>query len=316
MLSKTPSRREFLQTAAGTLAASGIPGIVRAQSEMPTCGLAIGTYGLQSLKLEKAIDLVAETGYDAIEITTFPDFTGDPAALDASRRKDLKKRLADQGLRPSALMADLHPSDDDKRHAEQSESLLRLIELANDLADDAPLIQTVLGGKDWEKSKTLFRDRLAGWLQICADQKGTLSIKPHRGHAMSTPENAVWLFEQLGGTRRIRMVYDYSHYALREPGLTIAETVETSLPWTNYIAVKDAIEVDGKVRFALAGEGEKWDHAAIIKAFHQGGYRGDFCCEVSSQIWKGDPDYDAAAATKTCYENMAAAFERAGVKRA
>ncbi len=314
MMSPTPSRRDVLHLASGCLVA-GIPASIVGQEIPGSCGLAIGTYGLQSLTLEEAIDLVAETGYDGIEITTFPGFTGDPEALDASRRRDLKQRLADQGLRLGALMADLHPSDDDARHAEQSEQLLRLIELAHDLADEPPLIQTVLGGKDWEKSKALFRDRLAGWLQICADQKGRLSIKPHRGHAMSKPEDAVWLFQQLGKPRRIRMVYDYSHYALREPALSIADTVATALPWTNYIAVKDAVEVEGKARFALAGEGKNWDHADIIRAFHEGGYRGDFCCEVSSQIWKGDPNYDAVAATKTCFENMAGAFERAGVER-
>ena len=69
---------------------------------------------------------------------------------------------------------------------------------------------------------------------------------------------------------------------------------------------------DGKVVFALTGEGGEFDHAEIIKAFVAGGYAGDFCCEVSSQIWKAK-GYDAVAATKTCFKNLAAAFQRAGV---
>ncbi len=36
-----------------------------------TCGLAIGTYGLQSMSVEDAIRLIAKTGYDAVEITVF-----------------------------------------------------------------------------------------------------------------------------------------------------------------------------------------------------------------------------------------------------
>ncbi len=310
-------RRDFLTQSAAFLGVAPLGSRLPALSaEGDTCGLAIGTYGLQALSLEEAIDLVADTGYDAIELTTFPGYTGDPEALDAARRRDLKKRLVDRGLRLCALMADLHPAAEADKHASQSRQLRQLIELARDLADEPPLIQTVLGGKVWEDSRDLFRDRLADWLQIAADQKGVLSIKPHRGHAMSTPEHAAWLFEQLGKPRRIRMVYDYSHYALREPVMTIADTVEQSLPWTNYVAVKDAVEVDGKVRFALAGEGTSWDHAEIIKALHLAGYRGDFCCEVSSQIWKSDPAYDAVEATKTCHRNLAEAFERAGVKRA
>lgn len=308
------NRRAFL-TAAGALPLATSMPLPLTAAEAKTCGLAIGTYGLQSLSLDDSIDLVAETGYDAIEITTFAGFTGDPKSLDAGRRRDLKKRASDHGLRICALMADLHPSADDAKHAEQSEQLMQLFALAHDLAESPPLVQTVLGGKSWEGEKNLFRDRLAGWMQIAADQRGTLSIKPHRGHAMSRPEDAIWLFEQLGKPRRVRMVYDFSHYAFRESAMTIADTVESSLPWTNYVAVKDAVEVDGKVRFALAGESGNQDHAEIVRAFHAGGYHGDFCCEVSSQIWKSDPSYDAVAATKTCYRNLSAAFEKAGVAR-
>ncbi|MCB1229783.1 MAG: sugar phosphate isomerase/epimerase [Verrucomicrobiae bacterium] len=314
MHSTQSTRRDFLSLTGGGLAA-GLPFASLAADKAPTCGLAIGTYGLQSLTIENAIRLVAETGFDGIEITAFPGFTGDPEALNGRHRKDLRNQIADGGLRLCALMADLHPSAEDDRHAEQCKQLIRLVELAHELADSPPVIQTVLAGKSWEDEKNLFRDRLADWLQIAVDQKGILSIKPHRGHAMSKPEEAVWLFEQLGSTRRLRMVYDYSHYALREPGMSIEETVNTALPWTNYVAVKDAVEVDGKVRFALAGEGKNWDHADVIRAFHSGGYRGDFCCEVSSQIWKSDPAYDPVVATRTCYRNMVAAFERAGVKR-
>ena len=54
----------------------------------------------------------------------------------------------------------------------------------------------------------------------------------------------------------------------------------------------------------------------MIRAFYEGGYRGDFCCEVSSQIWKMNLSYEPVAATRLCYENMAKAFEKAGVPRA
>ena len=175
-----------------------------------------------------------------------------------------------------------------------------------------PLIQTVFAGKSWEESKALFRDRLADWVKVADGHGFALAIKPHRQQAMSRPEDAIWLFEQLGRPPRLRMVYDYSHFHRREPEMTIADTVARSLPWTAYVAVKDAVVRDGKVVFALAGEGGEFDHAEIIRAFAAGGYAGDFCCEVSSQILKAK-GYDAAAATKTCHRNLAAAFERAGV---
>ncbi len=109
------------------------------------------------------------------------------------------------------------------------------------------------------------------------------------------------------------MVYDYSHFAFRE--MTIEATIAESLPWTNYVAMKDAFEREGKVGFSLVGESGNWDVSEIVRRFYEGGYRGDFCAEVSSLIWRKDPDYDWVAATRLCFANLQAAFQKAGLKR-
>ncbi len=307
-------RRNFLKTAA-LAPLSSLSAFAAAPS---TCGLGIGTYGLQSLSLIAAIQLVGKTGYNAIEITTFPDYTGSPEALKGKeKRLEIQRELGNQNLRLCALMADLHPEKDKEKHLAQLEQLKGLIELARDLSpDNPPLLQTVLGGKKWEDSRELFRDRIADWVQIAADQRVTISIKPHRSHAMSVPEEANWLIQQLGSPRRLKMVYDYSHYSFHEPPLSITDTVATAFKNTNYIAVKDAMERDGKVQFTLAGSSGIVDHSEIVREFYTRGYRGDFCCEVSSQIWRNNPNYDPLAATKLCFKNMKAAFEKAGVSLA
>lgn len=307
------NRRNFLQHSA--LAATAAITASHAAKGPAACGLGISTYGLQSMDLESAIKLVAETGYDCVEITAFEGFTGDPLLVSKDRRVSIRKQLADQKLRLCALMADLHPSVDDAVHAKQTDSLKRMAELGHDVAPEQPLlIQTVLAGKDWETSKMLFRDRLADWVKMAEEMNFTLLIKPHRMQAMSRPEDAIWIFKQLGEPKHLRMIYDYSHFHHREPVMTIADTVAQSLPWTVYVASKDVVLKDGKIVFALTGEGGELDHAEIIRAFVAGGYTGDFCCEVSSQIWKAK-GYDAIAATKTCHKNLAEAFKRAGVAR-
>ncbi len=307
-----PSRRDFLKT--GTLAAAAVMSGVRvAQAAPVACGLGISTYGLQSFDLEAAIRFIAETGYDCVEITAFEGFTGDPAKVSKEQRRSVRALLAEKRLRLCAFTADLHPTADNAAHAKQTESLRRMAEMGADLSPEKPpLIQTVFAGKNWDESKSLFRDRLADWVKVADELHFTLAIKPHRQQAMSRPEDAIWLFEQLGKPPRLRMIYDYSHFHRREPEMTIADTVARSLPWTAYVAVKDAVLKDGKVVFALVGESGEFETAEIIRAFAAGGYAGDFCCEVSSQIWKAK-DYDAIAATKTCHRNLAAAFQRAGV---
>ncbi len=66
--------------------------------------------------------------------------------------------------------------------------------------------------------------------------------------------------------------------------------------------------------FALAGETGKIDFPTMLRLFQEGGYRGDVFCEVSRKVWS-QPGFDATAAARACYKNMAAAFEKAGVSR-
>lgn len=308
------SRRTFVRRALAAASVGGLGGPALAQSPRGG-GLAIGTYGLQSMPLEEAVRLVAETGYNAIEIAAMPGMTGSPSRFSTGDRKRLRSVLADSGLRLCAIMADLQPKRLEADHQKQLAELYHLIQFGHALSPDrAPVVQTVLGGKDWGASREFFRDRIANWVQVAGDLRGFLSIKPHRYHAMSRPSEALWLIEQLGSPERLGMTFDYSHYAFLDPELPIEATVREALPRTNYVAVKDAVLEDGKVRFALPGEGDAWDHADIVSAFYDGGYRGDFCCEVSSQIWRA-PGYDPVAATKLCFESMKAAFDRAGVAR-
>ena len=114
-----------------------------------TCGLAYGTYGLPGMPLPTAIDLIATTGFNALEITVFPETTGDPSLHIDTKKKiaEIRDRIADSGLRVSALMAHLKPEEEDRKHHEQLEKLRRLVELASALAPaEPPFLQTILGG--------------------------------------------------------------------------------------------------------------------------------------------------------------------------
>ena len=170
----------------------------------------------------------------------------------------------------------------------------------------------MLGGGTWEEKKELFRDRLTDWVDAAAQSRVVLAIKPHRGGALSRPEEAIWLIRELGDSPWLRMVYDYSHYAFRE--MPLEETVRTALPYTAHLVVKDAVRDGEKVVFALPGASGTFDYAQLLRLFYDGGYRGDVCCEVSSMVSR-KPDYDPVVAAKACYEAMARAFEKAKVPR-
>ena len=308
------SRREMLVISSAALTSCGIAGadeqIVKASGN--GCLLGFSTYGMPSLKSEKAIDVLAEIGFDAVELTVRDGWDADSAKLTPARRKAIRKRLDDSALRLTSLMEHVFPTSD-KHQAVALQRLKLAAEVAHDLSPDAPpLVQTVLGGGDFEQLKTQLRDRLGEWVRIAEATHTTIAIKPHRGGVVSQPAEAVWLFEQLNKPDRLRMVYDYSHYAFRD--LPMADTIEVSLPYVAHVAVKDAAREKDRVVFKLPGEAGTIDFAKLIRRLHAGGYRGDINCEVSGMV-SGQPGYDAVAAARVCYRNISAAFDRSGVRR-
>ena len=275
--------------------------------------LSIGNYGMQSAKVEDAIRLIADLGFDGIELSVMPEWDSAPAKLSDARRRTIRQMLADAGLILTSLMENLAPSADAAERRQSLERLQQAADLGHALSPDAPpLVQTVLGGGNWAEKKDLFVDCLGDWLRLAESSRTVIGIKPHRGGAMSTPAQAVWLLEQLKASPRMGLVYDYSHYALRD--LSVAETVKVAYPWTIHIVAKDVLKRGDKVEFALPGEAGTVDQAEILKSFYDLGYRKDVCCEVSGQI-SHRPGYDPAAAARTCYQNLNQVLERAHLPR-
>jgi inosose dehydratase len=211
-------------------------------------------------------------------------------------------------------MEQLTPTPDEEKHLADLGRLRRVLALARALAPRGrPLVQTVLGGGTWEEKKDLFRDRLGDWQGAAEQSRIVLAIKPHRGGALSRPEEAVWLIRELGDSPWLRMVYDYSHYAYRN--MPLEETVRTALPYTAHVVVKDAVREGNRVVFALPGSSGTFDYPKLLRLFYDGGYRGDVCCEVSSMV-SNQPGYDPVAAAKASYKAIARAFDKANVPRA
>ena len=275
--------------------------------------LGFSTYGMRSLKTEAAISHIARIGFDSVEITVWPDWDAAPANMTTARRRMVRTQLADSGLRLTSLMEHVAPSASDIQHAADRTRLTSVFELAADLCPaQRPLVQTVLGGGQWEEKRELLRDRVGDWLDLATRLQTVLAIKPHRGGVMSRPEEAVWLIEQLGQSKYLRIVYDYSHYAYRD--MSMEDTVRTALPYLAHVAVKDAVKEGDRIVFMLPGQAGTIPYAQLLKYLFDGGYRGDISCEVSAMVWK-KPGYDSVAAAESCYRSIAGAFAEANVPR-
>lgn len=317
--SRGPSRRQFVGStfaAVAVTAAGSHWAIGDAPASKPAVAATLGfnTYGFRTMKTEDVIRELAKIGYDSVQFDSGEGRDADPVTVNAGRRGDFRRVLSDCGMKLTAMQGVGRPSSSDKQHKADMERLRTMIEFAHELCPDhPPLIEAGLGGKDpWAKMKPLFERRVADWIKLAEASDITIVVKPHRDTSMDRPEEAVELFKDLGSSPRLRMSFDYSHFALRD--MPLEETIRIALPWTGFVAIKDVAVENGKSAFRLPGETGKIDYVALLRQFFQGGYAGDFNCEVSVQLFK-KPGYDMIAAAKTSYANIAPAFIAAGVPR-
>lgn len=318
------SRRTFLSRSALAMS-SAVSSLIPVRAGQTNdarshAGMLLGfsTYGAKNLKTETTLDLISETGYDSVEITVWPDWDAAPANMSPERRVRVCKQLIDSGLTLTSLMEHLSPEANEAKHQASLERMKGVYQLANDLSPaHPPVVQTVLGGGNWNDKKSLFVDRVGDWTALGKSLGIVTCVKPHRGGGMSKPSEAVWLIEKIGEAEWLKMVYDFSHYAFRD--IPLKESIEQSLPHIGHVAVKDAIQTkskDGKprVEFRLPGDAGTIDFVTILKTLNAGGYSRDISCEVSGMV-SGKSGYDPVTAMKTCYSNVSKAFDKAGIMR-
>ena len=306
------TRRQSLACAAGLAGSLALSSSAPAADDSPI-GLGFSLYGMKSLPLAKALQTCREIGYDCVELPLMPGWPADPEKLAFSARKELKSALEKSGLRLSALMENLALLADEKTHAANLERLKLAAHLAHELVPDKPpLIETVLGGKpaEWDSVKEKMGERLKDWAKVAEEKNIVVAIKAHVGNALHTPADAAWLLEQVG-SKFVRLAYDYSHFGLQK--ISLESSLDTLLPHTVFIHVKDAEGDAAKFQFLLPAEREN-HYAEYFKLLAKKKYRGDVVVEVSGQI-HSRPGYDPVDAAKKCYEPLAAAMREVGVRR-
>lgn len=302
------TRRHFVYTTGSGLAGSLLSPFARGEGQQSgRMTLGYSSYALPDLSPIEAIAKVAHYGYDSLELCLFTMETL-PSQIE---QQEIQARCSAAGLRLPSFMENLKPLGSEQDYLTSTERLRKVCDLANQFTL-VPLIQTVLGGKDWVQQQQLCRDRVGRWQEIASDANVVLAIKPHRGHALSRPAEGVWLIEQLGNSPWLRLCFDFSHFIYRE--MPLIETIEECLPLTAHVAVKDAEQKEGQVVFRSPGDVGTIDYEKLIRRFHQGGYRGDVCVEVSRQVWN-QPGYDADATLAKSYQVLSQAFRSAGILR-
>jgi inosose dehydratase len=274
--------------------------------------LGFSLYGMKTLPTAQGLKVCADIGYSGVELPLMPDWPCDPAVLTRADRRELRVRLEELSLDLHSLMENLPLVVPAEQHRTHLERLKLAAALAHDLVPDAPpLIETVLGGRPdkWDELKRPMVDALGDWERVAAAAKVVVAIKAHAFNALHTPEDAVWLVQQINSPW-IRLAFDYSHFERQQ--LALRDCLRVALPVSVFIHVKDNVTTDGKTEFALPGEGPTNynEYLSLLKA---GGYRGPVVVEVSAQV-SNKPGYNPLLAAERSYLNLRGAFEKAGLR--
>ena len=301
-MTPTLTRRTFLAAAVGMLS-----GAASGRRRPITLGFSL--YGMAALPVVDAIAAAARIGYDDVEMASLAGYPGDPDQLDSAARAQIRKALEKQRLQISAFMENLKLVAEDSAHRENLARIRRVAQLARDLGGAKPsIVETILGGQpgEWEASKEPMAAKLKEWAATAAAERILLAIKPHVRNAMQTPAQAEWMRTRVASPW-LRFTYDYSHFYLQ--GLPLDATLQTLVPHTAFVHVKDAAGSAEQPQFQLPGAGGI-DYVSFLRLLKKLGYRGSVTVEVSAQIHR-KPDYDPMAAAQRSYDVLAKAMKEA-----
>lgn len=310
------TRREALkQLTAGTAMLAGW-NQCRANGTKSTIALGQGNYGMAMYPVAKALQLVADVGYDSIELTAMPGWPTEPIKVSPSQRREIRKQVGDLGLAMPSLLDTIPVLGPD--HHGNLERIRRDAQFGHDVnagvGGVTPCIQTTLGSKskDWDAKKGLAAERLADWAKVGKEMNLVVSFKGENLNLNDSSQRTLWLVQQVNSPW-LRVLYDYSHY--QAGGETLADSLNRLFPYTVMISIKDGKNYTDKPGFErlLPGDGSI-DYVDYYHRLLQLGYRGSTVVEISHQI-SSRPGYDPVYAIKHSYANIAPIMAKAGVPR-
>jgi len=277
--------------------------------------LAYGTYAMPTVPLEDAIPMIAEIGYEGVEICVSDRHGAALDQLDTGRRERLRGLLDAHGLGVPAIffLGGVYSPDDDA-HRRNVESISACARLARDLGlPGPPVIAAGFGGSsdDWQSVRPRLIEQLRDLGAAAEREDFVFAGEAHSKGAVNSTERVLEVLEAVGHAR-VRLHFDIVHFFLG--GEEIAECVPRLVPWTAHTHVTDAVRhPDRRFDPRLPGDGEL-DMVAYVRAMAEAGWDDYITLEISGMIW-GAEGYDTEAAARQCHDVLSAALGAAGIER-
>ena len=279
--------------------------------------IAYGTYAMPNIPLEEAVPMLAEMGYNGVEICIGSKHIGSlPDQIDQARRNRLKNLLIEHNMGvPALFIAGIHIlAEDDPTHENYLAQAREAVRLAKDLVPEGrPVLSIGIGGKSesWEQVRHEIVRRFKDYAQLASDEGVILAGEAHCGAAVDRSERALWVFEEVDSPS-VGLHFDIVHFYLANE--EIEDSVKAMYPITVHTHITDARKhEDGTFDLLLLGQGDL-DSVTYLKAMDEAGWTSYITLEVSARVWSKE-DYDPVEAAVFSYKTLDNAFKAAGVER-
>ncbi|MDH6553705.1 sugar phosphate isomerase/epimerase family protein [Streptomyces sp. SAI-041] len=246
--------------------------------------LGYGTNGLTDLRLDDALGLLAELGYDGVGLT-LDHMHLDPVAPGlAARTAHVARRLDALGLTATIETGARYVLDPRRKHGpslldaepEGREARTRLLRTAVEVAADlgAHAVHCFSGitppGTDRDTAWQRLHEALTPVLDA-ADAAGVpLAVEPEPGHLLATLADFHHLRTSLGSPAPLGLTLDIGHCQCLEPEPP-AECVRAAGPWLRHVQIEDMRR--GVHEHLPFGDGEI-DFPPVLEALAATGYQG------------------------------------------
>ncbi|MGW3734138.1 sugar phosphate isomerase/epimerase family protein [Streptomyces sp. NPDC005148] len=217
-----------------------------------TIRFGYGTNGLTDLRLDDALGLLADLGYDGVGLT-LDHMHLDPLAPDlAARTRHVADRLGRLGLGVTIETGARYVLDPRRKHgpslldpdpearAARTRLLLRAVDVAADLGAHAVHCFSGITPPETPPDKAWQRltDALAPVLDAAARTGVPLAIEPEPGHLLATLSDFHHLRVLSGDPEPLGLTLDIGHCQCLEPAAPV-DCVRAAAPWLRHVQIED-----------------------------------------------------------------------------
>ncbi|MEU6372317.1 sugar phosphate isomerase/epimerase family protein [Streptomyces sp. NPDC046909] len=260
------------------------PAEARSRGTTTPLRFGYGTNGLADLRLDDALGLLADLGYDGVGLT-LDHMHLDPLAPDLpARTHRLARRLDALGLDVTVETGARYVLDPRRKHgpslldadpddrARRVDLLIRAVRVAADLGAHAVHCFSGITPTDTDPGTAWRRlaEALTPVLEAAATADVPLAVEPEPGHLLATLADFHRLRRELGDPEHLGLTLDIGHCQCLEP-LPPAACVRAAAPWIRHVQIEDMRR--GVHEHLPFGDGEI-DFPPVLAALADTGYQG------------------------------------------